>query len=475
MIQGSYQGFKDREKAEADRQMAIEREEWQDALMLQGARQDEAIAQWEALQGRTASEIEASGLATTVLPSDTSPRFNERIAEGDTVGVDTAGRSLRDFIGPLRPTDRGIRQMPPSVGMPTGPPLEYHMEIPSGVVDREGKTGPTQKRFIQSFEKDADRIHGERQEERDHEARLLAEQRKIERASEASDVAFRILQEKNRAAEAAAAAQFRIASLAAQQSPSEASLKSLEGSAIKTVEAWFKGNALNPERPSTFDLDGLKNDLRRARFSESRIEGVIEKAKYNVIQELSDLGIAAWTAENTDAESAIPGMPAPVPDESVRADIWRRMSELVDPPDISPGIVPGPTPVPNVREIVEEVARPDGWGSLSVEDQLAEFEAPAPEGYGLSRKESVALFSEVNKAVTSIRKTVEYQRPRRMTRAESVSARPQPEPGEGYRSLRLRRQQAQTLGDLAAMAPVDEQNAKILSDAVDRYFSTLNP
>ena len=179
MVAGSHRGFKDREQAEADRQMAREREEWQDALMLQGARRDEALAQLESSQGLNASEIEASGLATTVLPSDTSLRFNERIAEGDTVGVDTAGRSLRDFMGPLRPTDRGIRQMPPSVGMPTGAPLEYRMEIPSGVVDREGKTGPTQERFIQSFEKDADRIHVELQEERAYKAQLLADEREI--------------------------------------------------------------------------------------------------------------------------------------------------------------------------------------------------------------------------------------------------------------------------------------------------------
>jgi hypothetical protein len=460
MIQGSYQDFKDREQAEEDRIRAeadrvLDREE-QQARIAEGkrvaareVRQDIHAADVAALASVTGLTLEQQKRAAHGVLESTSfvPAADEAgqlsIERGATIPAEIPSRP--DLVRMGEGYGRRVRQVAPGAEPILTPAPTY---------------GDINRFDIERAETEA-RVAAEEAASRERAAELTAE--------------HRTLQEQNRAAAATATAEFRAASLAAQQSPSEANLRGLEESAITTLEAVFKGNALNPGRPSTLDLDGLKNDLRRGRFSESRIEGVIERAKYNVIQELSDLGIAAWTAENTDAESALSGMPAPVPDESVRAAIWGRASELVDPPDISPGIVPGPTPVPNLREIVEEVARPDGWGSLSVKDQLAEFEAPAPEGYGLSREEAVALFREVDEAVTSIRETVEYKRPRPMTRAESVSARPQPKPDEPYASFQSRRKQAKTLGDLSAMAPVDEQNAKILSDAVDRYFSTLNP
>jgi hypothetical protein len=460
MIQGSYRGFKDREQAEADRDQAeadrvLDREEQQARIAESGR-----VAAREVRQDRRAADVEA--LASV---SGLTLEQQQRLAHGQlesTPFVSAVDESGQFSIGRGATIPAESPSRPDLVRMGEG----YGRLVRPVALGEEPVLTPAP-----TFE-DINRFDIERA---NTAARVAAaEVASRERAAELT-AEHRTLQEQNHAAAAIATAKFRAASIAAQESPSEASLRGLEESAITTVEAVFKGNALNPGRPSTFDLDGLKNDLRLSGLSESRIEGVIERAKSNVIQEQFNLGIDAWTAENTDAESAVTGMPAPVPDESVRAAIWGRASELVDPPDISPGHVPGSTPVPNLREIVEEGARPGGWGSLSIEDQVAEFQARAPEGYGLSREEAVALFREVDEAVTSIRETVEYERPRPMTRAESVSARPQPKPGEGYRSVYWRRQKAQTLGDLAAMAPVDEQNAKILSDAIDRYFSTLNP
>jgi len=131
-----------------------------------------------------------------------------------------------------------------------------------------------------------------------------------------------------------------------------------------------------------------------------------------------------------------------------------------------------PPPVPNLREIVEDALQPGKWPRQDVSAQVAEFK----NAYGLGTIEEAAnLYRDVDDAVRSIRESVKQEESGPMTWEESVTARPKPRADESYESYQLRRQREQELGHLSAMAPVNEQNAKLLSEAANRYFSTLTP
>jgi hypothetical protein len=132
----------------------------------------------------------------------------------------------------------------------------------------------------------------------------------------------------------------------------------------------------------------------------------------------------------------------------------------------------GPPPVPNLREIVEDALPQGKWPRQDVPAQVAEFKNT----YGLGTIEEAAnLYRDVDDAVRSIRESVKQEESGPMTWEESVTARPKPRADESYESYQSRRKREQELGHLSAMAPVDEQNAKLLSEAVNRYFSTLTP
>lgn len=131
-----------------------------------------------------------------------------------------------------------------------------------------------------------------------------------------------------------------------------------------------------------------------------------------------------------------------------------------------------PPPVPNLREIVEDALQPGRWPRQDVPAQVAEFKNT----YGLGTiEEAASLYRDVDDAVRSIMESVKQEKSGPMTWEESVTARPKPRADESYESYQSRRQREQELGHLSAMAPVDEQNAKLLSEAANRYFSTLTP
>jgi hypothetical protein len=130
-----------------------------------------------------------------------------------------------------------------------------------------------------------------------------------------------------------------------------------------------------------------------------------------------------------------------------------------------------PPPVPNLREIVEDALQPGKWPREDVPAQVAEFKNT----YGFGTPEAVKLYRDVDEAVRSIRESVKQEESRPMTWEESVAARPTARAGESYGSFRARSKREHELARLSAMARVDEQNAKLLSEAANRYFSTLTP
>lgn len=133
MIEGSYRGFKDRERAEADRQMAIDRQESLDDIASEAraqASRDLAYSvgrqRVEDVEEQDESVIAASlgDMVRTVLPDPPPP--------GTPLYL--PNMPLTD---PRREARAGPRQLTPSQGIPQGKPLAYIAEIPSRL---EGQT-----------------------------------------------------------------------------------------------------------------------------------------------------------------------------------------------------------------------------------------------------------------------------------------------------------------------------------------------
>jgi len=133
MVQGSYQDFKDREQAEADRQMAIERQGRLDKIAdeerAQAARTlayDLGRQRAEDLEGRDESVIAASlgDMVRTVLPDPSAPGTPLYLPEIPLTDPQREGR-----VGP--------RQLTLAEAAPQGKPLAHLYEIESPL---EGQT-----------------------------------------------------------------------------------------------------------------------------------------------------------------------------------------------------------------------------------------------------------------------------------------------------------------------------------------------
>ena len=132
-LYGAYQGVKDREQAEADRQMAIDRQESLDEIASEARAQASRNLAYDLgrqragdLEGRDESVIAASlgDMVRTVLPDPPDP--------GTPLYL--PNMPLTD---PRREARVGPRQLTPAAAAPQGKPLAYIAEIPSPL---EGQT-----------------------------------------------------------------------------------------------------------------------------------------------------------------------------------------------------------------------------------------------------------------------------------------------------------------------------------------------